>query len=54
MTGAGSVGLVQVSRLLCRDTPRNDGRAKGEAVSFVLNVLLPKESFFLMNPAKTR
>ena len=32
---------------------RNDDRAMGEVVSFVLSVLLPKVSFFLPNPAKT-
>ena len=32
---------------------RNDGRVKCEVVSFILNVLLPKVSFFLPNPVKT-
>ena len=41
----------EVNRLL--RFARNDGRVKCEAVSFVLNVLLPKVSFFLPNPVKT-
>ena len=32
---------------------RNDDRARGEVVILLLNVLLPKVSFFLPNPAKT-
>ena len=51
MTGASGASFVLVNRL--PRCARNDGRVKCEAVSFVLNVLLPKESFFLPNPAKT-
>ena len=51
MTGAGDVGLVKVNRL--PRCARNDDRARGEAVNFVLCWLLPKVSFFLPNPVKT-
>ena len=51
MTGAGDACLVLVNRL--PRCARNDGRARGEPVSFVLNSLFPKVSFFLQNPVKT-
>ncbi len=51
MTGAGDADLVLVNRL--PRCARNDGRARGEPVSFVLNSLFPKVSFFLQNPVKT-
>ncbi len=51
MTGTRGADLVLVNRLL--RFARSDGRARGEPVSFVLNALLPKVSFFLPNPVKT-
>ena len=51
MTGTRGADLVLVNRLL--RFARSDGRARGEPVIFVLNVLLPNMSFFLRNPAKT-
>ena len=41
----------EVNRLL--RFARNDGRVESEVVILLLNVLFPKVSFFLPNPAKT-
>ena len=51
MTGARDASLVSLSRLL--RFARNDDRAMGDVVIFVLNALFPNISFFLPNPAKT-